>query len=41
VALCGFHHLRCVHGGFLRVFGRAPDDLTWLLNGEVWTGIAR
>lgn len=41
VALCAFHHLRCIHGGFLRVFGRAPDALTWLLNGEVWTGIAR
>jgi hypothetical protein len=28
VALCGFHHLRCIHGGLLRVFGRAPDSLT-------------
>jgi hypothetical protein len=38
VGLCAFHHLRCVHGGWLRVTGRAPDDLTWLLRGKVWTG---
>jgi hypothetical protein len=29
VALCAFHHLRGVHGGYLRVSGRAPDGLTW------------
>jgi hypothetical protein len=40
VALCAFHHLRCVHGGYLRVSGKAPDGLTWHLNGEPWTGIA-
>ncbi len=37
VALCGFHHLRCVHGGHLTVTGRAPDGLTWLLHGEPFT----
>ncbi|HSN89623.1 MAG TPA: hypothetical protein VLS93_00205 [Anaeromyxobacteraceae bacterium] len=35
---CGFHHLRCIHGGWLRVVGRAPDALTWILRGRVWTG---
>jgi hypothetical protein len=38
VALCGFHHLRCIHGGWLRVVGRAPDGLTWILRGRIWTG---
>jgi hypothetical protein len=38
VALCAFHHLRCIHGGWLRVFGRAPDALTWFLGGRVWRG---
>ena len=38
VALCAFHHLRCVHGGWLRVTGRAPDALTWILRGRIWTG---
>src|SRR5512132_422498 len=33
VAVCAFHHLRCIHGGHLAVFGRAPDGLTWLLDG--------
>jgi hypothetical protein len=36
-ALCGFHHLRCVHGGHLSVHGQAPDGLTWLLHGAPWT----
>jgi hypothetical protein len=40
IATCAFHHLRCIHGGFLRVFGRAPDDLTWMLDGHVWLGPA-
>jgi hypothetical protein len=35
VGLCAFHHLRCIHGGYLRVFGRAPDQLTWFLGGKV------
>jgi hypothetical protein len=38
VAICAFHHLRCVHGGYLTVFGRAPDGLTWLLNGAPFSG---
>jgi hypothetical protein len=29
VALCAFHHLVGIHGGYLRVSGRAPDGLTW------------
>ncbi|ACG72305.1 conserved hypothetical protein [Anaeromyxobacter sp. K] len=41
VALCAFHHLRCVHGGHLTVFGRAPDGLTWLLGGVPFTGMAQ
>jgi hypothetical protein len=38
VAVCTFHHLRCIHGGWLRVTGRAPDALTWILRGRRWTG---
>ena len=38
VGLCPFHHLRCIHGGWLRVTGRAPDALTWILRGRIWTG---
>jgi 5-methylcytosine-specific restriction endonuclease McrA len=38
VALCPFHHLRCVHGGYLRVVGRAPDELSWFLLGSPWRG---
>jgi hypothetical protein len=38
IGLCGFHHLRCVHGGHLKVVGRAPDGLRWFLNGEPWDG---
>jgi hypothetical protein len=40
VALCPFHHLRCVHGGWLRVVGTAPHALTWFVRGRVWTGPA-
>ncbi len=35
--LCAFHHLRCVHGGFLGVVGTAPA-LRWSLCGEPWEG---
>ncbi|HET7754419.1 MAG TPA: HNH endonuclease signature motif containing protein [Anaeromyxobacteraceae bacterium] len=35
---CEFHHLRCIHGGFLRVTGKAPDGLTWWLRGKRWNG---
>ncbi len=36
-AICAYHHLRCLHGGFLGVTGRAPD-LRWSLLGEPWDG---
>ncbi|HET7754130.1 MAG TPA: HNH endonuclease signature motif containing protein, partial [Anaeromyxobacteraceae bacterium] len=39
-ALCAWHHLRGVHGGYLRVAGRAPDALRWFLNGEPWAASA-
>jgi hypothetical protein len=38
VALCEFHHLRCIHGGWLTVTGRAPDGLTWRRKGVLFTG---
>ncbi len=38
ISACRFHHLRCIHGGYLKVVGRAPDALTWTLNGHPWTG---
>ena len=31
VALCAFHHQRCLHVGFLRIRGRAPDGLVFEL----------
>lgn len=31
VALCAFHHHRCLHAGLLRVRGLAPDDLVFEL----------
>jgi hypothetical protein len=34
VALCAFHHLRGVHGGFMRVRGTAPDALSWEVRGD-------
>ena len=37
VGLCLVHHLRAVHGGYLRVTGRAPDALVW----EVLSAAAR
>ncbi len=37
VPLCAYHHLRCLHGGFLGVTGRAPA-LRWSLLGEPWDG---
>ena len=37
-ATCAFHHLRCIHGGYLRVVGRAPDALAWFLGGKIWRG---
>ncbi|HYD40351.1 MAG TPA: HNH endonuclease [Anaeromyxobacter sp.] len=38
-AVCAFHHQRCIHPGYLRVFGRAPDRLKWLRGGKLWTGV--
>jgi hypothetical protein len=38
IGLCAFHHLRCIHGGYLKVIGRAPDELRWFLGGEPWSG---
>ena len=31
VALCAFHHQRCLHVGFMRIRGRAPDGLVFEL----------
>jgi hypothetical protein len=31
ITLCAFHHQRCLHGGLLRVSGRAPDALVFEL----------
>jgi hypothetical protein len=31
LALCACHHLRGIHGGHLRVHGKAPDGLRWEL----------
>jgi len=28
-SLCTAHHLFGLHGGYLRVWGRAPDGLVW------------
>jgi 5-methylcytosine-specific restriction endonuclease McrA len=36
VALCGCHHLRGIHGGYIHVRGRAPDDLVWEVGGSPW-----
>jgi hypothetical protein len=38
---CPFHHLGCIHGGYLTVVGEAPGDLTWLRNGKPFTGTAQ
>jgi hypothetical protein len=38
VALCSGHHLRGIHGGYIRVRGRAPDQLVWEVGGRIWTG---
>ncbi len=41
VALCPFHHLFCIHRGYLKVVGRAPDGLRWFLLGVPWNGPGR
>jgi hypothetical protein len=38
VALCACHHLFGIHGGYIRVRGRAPDHLVWEVGGRVWRG---
>jgi hypothetical protein len=38
VAVCEFHHQRCIHGGYLQVTGEAPHKLTWWLGGKRWNG---
>ena len=40
VSLCGRCHVGGVHGGHIRVFGRAPDGLRWEL-GTVLTVAGR
>ena len=37
-AECAWHHLRCIHAGWLSVSGRAPDALRWFLRGTPWRG---
>jgi hypothetical protein len=39
VALCRCHHLRGIHGGHLRVRGRAPGELRWELGGRGWAAV--
>ena len=36
VGICAVHHLRGVHGGYVRVTGTAPNGLVWELGGKVW-----
>ena len=36
VALCACHHLRGIHGGYICVWGRAPDELVWKVGGRTW-----
>jgi len=31
ILLCATHHLQCVHNGWVRVTGEAPDKLRWQL----------
>ncbi|HYD41196.1 MAG TPA: hypothetical protein VEB43_10245 [Anaeromyxobacter sp.] len=37
-AVCEVHHHRCIHAGYLRVCGQAPDELTWMRGGKVFRG---
>jgi hypothetical protein len=41
VGICSCHHLRGVHGGYIRVSGTAPRGLVWVLGGKVWMGPQR
>jgi hypothetical protein len=38
VALCGCHHLRAIHGGYMSVRGTAPDRLRWEVGGTPFRG---
>ena len=38
VGLCACHHLLGIHGGYMSVWGRAPDALVWEVGGRVWRG---
>ncbi len=40
VALCACHHLRGIHGGYIRVRGRAPDQLVWEVGGRVFRDVS-
>jgi hypothetical protein len=31
ITLCAFHHLRCLHAGWMRIQGQAPDELIFEL----------
>ena len=31
ITICAWHHLRGLHGGRVRAWGAAPDDVTWEL----------
>jgi hypothetical protein len=35
-AVCGYHHLRVIHAGYIKVSGLAPHGLTWIVNGRIW-----
>jgi hypothetical protein len=37
VSLCACHHLRGIHGGWMKVWGTAPDGLVWEAGGEIFT----
>ena len=40
VSLCACHHLRAIHGGYMRVRGTAPDRLVWEVGGRRFTARA-
>jgi hypothetical protein len=37
VAVCACHHLRGLHGGYLRARGTAPGGLVWEVRGAAWS----
>jgi hypothetical protein len=34
-SVCRFHHHDCIHPGHVKVWGRAPDSLIWVIGGAV------